>query len=384
VSRQVRHRSSHASLLRDVSTSVVPPSRSRLDAIVVPAARPASDLQNVIELSAALSVPLVVLCSRQTSGEQVAKRVEKCWGARALVVDVPPTYQPPEQATSSRRFLDASADRSSDLSLKRNIGLLLARLRGWSKILFIDDDIRSLRPNDVSRLTSVLDRSPVASMTTRRFEDNSVVCHARRVAGFQQDIFVGGAVLGVQVHHPELSFFPDIYNEDWLFFARRAAERHLPKVGEVRQLDYLPFHDPERAAREEFGDLLAEGLFALFGSTPGWEFEEQLALAARASYWHAFQETRLAMIEETLGKLTQAHHPRAREAVKSLERATTQAEQINADLCVDYLEAWQHDDRNWQKRLVNLSATSSDRYALEELGLPGGITCGYGAELVSR
>ncbi len=386
MSRQIGQRHSHASLLRDVSTSAVPPSRSRLDAIVVPAARPASALQNIIELSATLSVPLVVLCSRQTSGEQVRERVEGCFGARALIVDIPGDYQLPEQsyATADPTFLKASADRSSDLSTKRNIGLLLARLRGWSKILFVDDDISHLRPYDVARLTSVLDRNPVASMITRRFPDNSVVCHARRLAGFDQDIFVSGAVLGVQVQHPELSFFPDVYNEDWFFFARQAADRHLPKVGEVRQLDYLPFYDPQRAAREEFGDLLAEGLYALFESTPGWAFDDQLKLAANPSYWSDFQEIRLEMIQETLDKLAPAHHPHVRSAEKSLLAATSQASAIDAELCVGYLEAWQQDERSWQKRLVNLSPASSDRYALAELGLPPGIGCGYGAEVMSR
>ena len=39
VSRQMKHEQSHASLLRDVSAASPPPTRSRLDAIVVPAAR---------------------------------------------------------------------------------------------------------------------------------------------------------------------------------------------------------------------------------------------------------------------------------------------------------------------------------------------------------
>ena len=252
-------------------------------------------------------MPLVLLCSRQAKVDKVAERVEATFGARALIVDVSGNYpQPyPAQLTSDETFRALSANRSSDLSLKRNLGLLLARLRGWNKILFTDDDISQIRGQHIARLTGHLDRHPVAAMTSRFFPDNSVVCHARRLAGYKQDVFVSGAVLGVNTQHPALSFFPDIYNEDWFFFARQAAGRSLPKIGEVRQDAYAPFADPERAGREELGDLLAEGLYSMFESTPGWQFGEQLA-AAGAGHWRDFKEDRLRMIEATKKALERA------------------------------------------------------------------------------
>jgi hypothetical protein len=36
----------------------------------------------------------------------------------------------------------------------------------------------------------------VAGMIVRKHPDNSVVCHARRDAGLQQDVFLTGAALG--------------------------------------------------------------------------------------------------------------------------------------------------------------------------------------------
>ena len=36
-------------------------------------------------------------------------------------------------------------------------------------------------------------------------------------------------------------------------------------MGHAVQAEYDPFANPERARREEFGDLLAEGLYALIG-----------------------------------------------------------------------------------------------------------------------
>ncbi len=383
MSRQLRHRQSHASLLRDVSAVSAPPTRNRLDAIVVPAAR--ASLQRVISLSAELSVPLVLLCSRQAKVDRVAERVKATFGARALVVEVPDDYPLPydAQLTSDRKFRALSADRSSDLSVKRNIGLLLARLRGWKKILFIDDDISQIRGQDIARLTGQLDRYPVATMISRYFPDNSVVCHARRLAGYGQDVFVSGAVLGVNTQHPAMSFFPDIYNEDWFFFARHAAGRTLTKTGEVRQDAYEPFADPWRAGREELGDLLAEGLYAMFQSRPGWTFSEQLT-AAGATHWRDFKADRLLMIDETKKGLERSatgsvDYPTMLQALESLRCAEDHLSAIKPDVCVEFIDGWREDELRWQKVMKDLPTALSERDALAELGLTRWISCGYGS-----
>jgi hypothetical protein len=391
MSLQIRHAQSHVSLLRDVPTSVVPSSRSHLDAIVVPTARPAAVLQDVIDLSALISVPLVILCSRQAQVEQVAKRVEDTFGARALIIEVREGYELPGHppGTSSGAILKASAGRASDVSVKRNLGLRLARMRGWKKILFLDDDIRQVRPQHVAQLASTLGHRPVASMASRVFPDNSVVCHARRLAGLDQDVFVSGAVLGVNLQHPALSFFPDIYNEDWFFFARHAAARVLPKIGEVRQTEYRPFSDPARAEQEEFGDLLAEGLYALFETTPGWAFKDQRAAASRASHWRRFTESRLGMIDQIKRSLLRVQDSASLEyttilqAQESLRHAEEQLQGISADLCVQFIEKWQEDEIRWQEILRSDRAILSERDALAELDLTGWISCGYGSPPVS-
>ncbi|WP_328995919.1 hypothetical protein OG394_14780 [Kribbella sp. NBC_01245] len=387
MNHQTKHVPSHASLLQDVSAVSSSAASSRLDAIVVPAARPS--LHRLISLSAQLSIPLVVLCSRQAKAEKVAERVEDTFGARALVIDVPDDYQLLDHChlTSDRAFWKASAERSSDLSIKRNIGLVLARLRGWKKILFVDDDIYQLRPHDISRLAGSLDRHPVASMATKYFPDNSVVCHARRLAGLGQDVFVSGAVLGVNTQRPTLSFFPDIYNEDWFFFAQHAAARSLPKVGEVRQDEYEPYADPERAAREELGDVLAEGLYALFSGTPGWDLMDQLRAAASGRHWRLFLEDRHSMITETLDRLSVARYISAstasttvQAAQEALRRAANQLENFTPDLCVDFIEKWREDNDRWQKVLPGTGTVLSEREAMNELGLKTWIACGYDAD----
>lgn len=382
-----RHCLSHASLLTDVSSSKIRPRQTRwFDAIVVPATRP-SALQRIITLSADISVPLVLLCSRQASVGPVAERVRETFGARALVIDVPEGHAIGNgaQATADCSFRAVTGGRSSDLSLKRNLGLLLARLRGWRKILFVDDDIDDLCADDIANLAHQLERSPVAAMRSWSFPDNSVVCHAGRLAGMPQDIFVSGAVLAVNTQLPGLSFFPDIYNEDWFFFAEDAARRRLPKVGEVRQDHYEPFADPRRAAREEFGDLLAEGLYAIFEDRPGWTFREQLEVAARRRYWASFIEDRASFIADVERRL-ENHAAAGRlvdkpaySAMESLRYAKKELAEISPQLCVDFIEAWREDTDRWQRQLPAQGLRLGEREALDTLGLGRWTSCGYGA-----
>jgi hypothetical protein len=138
--RTVHQRASHADLFRDVSRSPAPPitsRRARLDALIVPASRPAAHLQPLLKLATRLRVHLVILCSKQARADQVAKLVASKRGANSLIVQMPDVWKHAglPTRTSAAEFQDASAHRRSGLSLKRNIGLLLARLHGWSKSL---------------------------------------------------------------------------------------------------------------------------------------------------------------------------------------------------------------------------------------------------------
>jgi hypothetical protein len=377
--RNVGQRTSHAALSRDVSRTPAPAVRSRsgrLDAIVVPASRPASCLKPAIRLSAQLGVQLVVLCSKQTKREQVAERVSASPGARALIVEIPDGWSHSEfpTQTSHEVFKRANANRDSDLSAKRNVGLLLARLHGWNKIIFLDDDVTLSRTDNVARLAGQLDRYQVAGMILGEYPDNSVVCHARRDAGLPQGIFLTGAVLGVHCNNLPLSFFPDIYNEDWFFFAREAASRELRGVGHATQLEYDPYASPDRARSEEFGDLLAEGLFALMGEVdPSVPYREQLG-AATVPYWSQFIDARQNVITQTMNLLSVAlerngDNGRGSAALVSLAAAQDQLHRITPFDCVDFVDAWQDDLEDWQRFSSCVNNVGSTRDAMDFLQL---------------
>jgi hypothetical protein len=387
----VRQRATHAVLCQNVSRSLPAlggSPRRRLDAIIVPASRPASFLRRPIELSALLGVPLVVLCSEQTKVEHVVQRVEKMPGARSLVVEIAKTWSHPmfPGRTSLPAFQKASAYRGSDLSAKRNIGLLLARLHGWNKVVFLDDDI-ILQTDNLVSLAGQLDDHQVAGMVVPKHPDNSVVCHARRLAGLDQDVFVTGAVLGVHCNSLPLSFFPNIYNEDWFFFAREAAARRLSQVGRAKQNEYDPFAIPNRASEEEFGDLLAEGLYALMGEEdPSVPFDEQLRAATEA-YWSAFIEARRQVLTETMALLLRSldrneGNDYVSSAAASLAAAETQLDTITPDLCMSFIDAWRDDLDDWQKFSSGVNNMGSTAEAMDFLELKTWTQCQFGAGVV--
>jgi hypothetical protein len=308
-------------------------------------------------------------------------------GARSLIITILNCWKHPcfPTRTSDSTFRLVKGGRANDLSLKRNLGLLLARLHGWNKVAFIDDDI-TVSETDLGRLARQLDRDQVAGMVVREYPDNSVVCHARRLAGLFQDVFVTGAALGVHCNSLPLSFFPDIYNEDWFFFANEAAHK-LPCVGEAIQVKYNPYESRFRARQEEFGDLLAEGLYALIGRNgQSLSFNDALRRSTR-TYWSQFVNSRHELIAEVETALRTSLHEEAEEslitsALAALSAAKNQLGTITPDICINFLNAWQDDLDDWRKFSTALNNVGSTSEAMDFLQLKRWIRTDFGAAVV--
>ena len=360
-----RQRASHASLIRDFSARLPRIGRVKpLDAIIVPAARKADKLKTVAELTASADVLLVVLASRDCHVIEASKLVASIQGCRALIVGIPAGFRNDLLTfrTSDPSFANLKAGRNSDLSLKRNLGLLLARLMRWEKIMFLDDDIFGVTLSDLAKIASQLDSHQVTGLISRSFPDNSVVCHANRLSGRDQDIFVTGAALGVNCAEKPLDFFPDVYNEDWLFFASHAAQGQVISVGTARQQAYKPFADPNRAVMEEFGDLIAEGLYALFNDGKSLD-------AATEAYWDDFINARKMLIERLADDLYLIPTHEAVQAYDSMLHARKHLYSITAEECVDFIEAWRYDRGAFARTANEMPPVGNFAEACEYLGL---------------
>lgn len=370
--RAIRQHATHAQLIGhagpDTAGPAYPPA---LSAIVVPATRPAYNLEHAITLARATHCHLVIMCSRDTQAAEVYALLHLRSFHDATVIEIPDQYTHEYLEFQTTDWIKRQFPvRDSDLSVKRNLGLVLARMLGWERIFFLDDDIRDLDAIALLDTVALVDGSQAAAhryysagMPTPEFPDNSVVCHARRMIGAFQDVFVSGSALAVDCTVP-FAFFPDIYNEDWLFFYEDAANRRLgSSERKATQLRYDPFASPQRAESEEFGDVIAEGLYALL--------EEGLtAEYATTERWDQFLTDRKHILDEIIRQSDKAPREVQEKMKHAVKIARKCLEDIQPEMCVEYVAAWQNDRKRWADRRDTLPRVDSIAKALHELGLP--------------
>jgi acetyltransferase-like isoleucine patch superfamily enzyme len=349
------HRGSHLGLVRPAWRGW----HRRADAIVVPASRTADNLLETAELANALDCCLVVLCSKLARAAAVGDLFEGHRRLRWMAVDLPADYGHPLLAFETSGCVEARAPHLGDLSTKRNLGLLLAKLVGWRSLLFLDDDIRDLDIGSVQDAADALDTFAAASLLLQDYPDNSVVCHAHRLVGGIQDVFVTGSALMVGCDRPQ-SFFPDIYNEDWLFLFEKLQAGEVAYAGVARQLCYEPFASPDRPRAEEFGDILAEGLVNLL-------HERRPLSDATAGYWEECLVRRKHFIAGIRAGLNGADA-----AATALAAAEKRRGEISGIAFEDYVDRWRRDAKSWRTRLATLPAAGSVPAAAEFLGLGRG------------
>jgi hypothetical protein len=220
--------------------------------------------------------------------------------ARAALAPARPRHRRvPTRFAGSARRPPTRFRRPADTGTKRNLGLLLSHLVGWERVVFLDDDIEIHDPEHLKQASALLDTHNVVGLFIGGFPDNSVVCHAYRIAGGDQQSFIGSGALVVQVQRSP-SFFPDIYNDDW-FYMLDAKEGLQPAatIGKVFQRPYDPFRTPDRARAEELGDVLAEGTF--------WLLDQGRPIAdADLRHWKDFLPRREMFIERVLRMVSRA------------------------------------------------------------------------------
>jgi hypothetical protein len=341
--------------------------RTDLDAIIVPAARTADNLEHAVSLAQAAECWLVVLCSGEARAAEIGQLFTDKRFTKGAAVDISSDYRHPLLAFVSSDMArygqsPICINPNGDLSMKRNLGLLLARMLGWNRIFFMDDDVRGVSRADLRATVSMLDRYRTVGMRVTDYADNSVVCHANRATGADQDVFVSGSVLAVNCQQP-FGFFPEIYNEDWLFFYDDVRARRLGWSGrDVTQLRYDPFENVQRAERQEFGDVLAEGLYALLhiGSDVS---------TASDRYWNEFLATRKRFLEEIIWRADSVAPEIGQNIVRAVQTAMLCLMQVQPQAFEDFINAWRDDLRVWAERLETVPRAGSIEEALEALAL---------------
>ncbi len=366
------HHGSHRDLLWPAE--VPSPARDNIDAIIVPTARRPAYLAEAATLARSLGCTLVTLHSKQwTSVAKAAQRLPS--GIRRIAIDITDTahLRLPDWETSRLLAKTVFAQRS-DLSAKRNLGLALGRMLGWSHVLFLDDDITELNPDDVKRASGLLGTHVAVGLHVGGFPDHSVVCHAYRQAGGPQQSFIGGGALVVGLERAT-SFFPHIYNDDWFFLLGDKGIQSVGVTGTVRQNPYDPFRSPDRARAEELGDVLAEGIYWLLD-------QGRSVIDADRNHWGRFLYKRRRFIEDVVRMVQQDQSlepaDKARR-VAALKGSLGRLALITPALCESYLRAWVADRQRWNdfldepviRRIRQLQGGERCRGALKALTRPG-------------
>jgi hypothetical protein len=386
---------SHRHLLRPLDRQRWPGGvNSRPGAVVVPTARPATAPRSGLRFAARLALesgcPLVVLASQEAAtaaavdvlGDQV--RVPTHEGVvqpDTLVLRIArggtrlTSFEVDELPVSKmyRRGGDPFGQgrlRRNDVGRKRNLALLLAAGQQWGSVLLVDDDIfdvedgagRRHEPHEITLDTPALQAAAQAleesgqlavGWAARGFDDNSVLCRMAAQTGASQDQFIGAGALLVPIsaHTP---FFPSIYNQDWLFllglFRRRVAgTAEILDGGDVHQDEYSAYC-ASRAAAEELGDVLGEGMLSLLHE----DAEEQVSSPA---FWRRALEERRALKDRLREQVLASGHDEHEDMLKVLNAVDRIHERLMAKEAywirqlMSYAGTWRRDLVSWGRRL---------------------------------
>ncbi len=363
------HIGSHRGLLPSLAGTTTRPSPGTLDAVVVPAARPAEHLGQAVEVARRADANLVVLASKETDAREAGRiAVRRLPRDRVTVVQFPAVYQPLGLDFSADQVARPQEHRCVDTSAKRNTGLALATMMGWNRVLFLDDDVHGFGRRQLALLEDGFGAHPrracAVGWTFDDFPDNSVVCHAHREVGGRQSTFIGAGALGVQ-GPARMPHFPGLYNEDWLFLWFLIRAGRVAIAGPLKQLRYDPFADPERANRQEFGDTLAEGLYRHV------HLRLPVSTLATAGYWRDVLNVRSRFVRQIREAARARPGDETARILACLDSADEARSFCTPRILSDYMTLWQADATAWRRALASAPRVSQVGDALKVLGLVG-------------
>lgn len=148
--------------------------------------------------------------------------------------------------------------RNFSIPYKRNFAISHARLNKFRYILLIDDDI-IFREGIGRRARATLINGAAAYGTYSLYHPDKSITDLwlHKESGLAPVVAISGNCIALDVGRP-LSFFPEVYNEDWLFFQALIELQGGKIVGgeNVVQLPPRP-KSLEQAKFQQFGEVLA-------------------------------------------------------------------------------------------------------------------------------
>lgn len=358
-------------------------SQSIIDAIIVPTIRSAEQLRSAVRLATESRSHLITLHTDRFPSELPSVLGKLGRGAvTPLALRSRARHPLLDLAANLPQTLRSSS--AFDISRKRNLGLLIGRACGWTRMLLLDDDIQWLNIAKLRAAASVLrgDKFPVVGIqVTEKYPDASVIGHARRLVGYDNKPFISGGSLLVNPQRLN-GFFPAVYHEDWLCILDHLRRGEVAVSGQVGQGPYNPFANPDRARFEEFGDILASGLLwlvyaagdkvavpATLADTDTEIQSDYWHEAMRLDFWKEVLDQRAKLFDELVLLLRLRSKRDTARPLDSVRAAQDRCSELSPDEFVSFIKAWAGNLVKWRDRTSRLARAGSVDKALADLGL---------------
>jgi hypothetical protein len=354
------------------------PTLPAVDAIVVPTIRSAENLRSAVQLAVETRCELIPLYTESFPRELSSVLAHPRLSTTPLALPYKMKHELLDLAARLPQKVVSSSAR--DISRKRNLGLLIGRMCGWTRMLFLDDDICMINAKKLNAAATLLDEYPVVGLQVNKYPDASVVGHARRLTERKQKPFISGGSLLVNPQSLQ-GYFPAVYHEDWFCVMNHFRLGQVAIGGAVGQLVYEPFITPQRARLEEFGDTLAAGLLWLLStkqtSTVNPAADNRAAVmpfrdfcheATASQFWVDILSQRQIVLDKTYERL-ERRYKKDSPSLKSLKAAQDRHGELQAREFVSFTKKWLYSLEIWQTRLSDLPRADSVIKALAELGL---------------
>lgn len=342
-----------------------------IDAIIVPTVRSPEQLRTAVRLAAEAGCQLIALYTDAFPAELSSVLDEMRPGmATALAVGSGIAHRLLDLAAGLPQTVVSSC--ALDISRKRNLGLLIGRACGWTRMLFLDDDIRKVSGEKLRSAAKLLDEYPVVGLQVKKYPDASVVGHAWRLTGHEQKPFVSGGSLLVDPQRFD-GFFPAVYHEDWLSLINHLKHGEVAVGGTVGQLPYKPFTTPERARFEEFGDTLAAGLLELVDAhlgtaTSAATERDYWCEATKIYFWQEILKRRGALLNNIAERL-KIMRPLDLTPLESVRAAQQRHEELKPEEFASFTKEWADGLAVWRTWLSHLPHADSVTKALTDFGV---------------
>ena len=307
-------------------------SDDKIDAIFIPTSGRASYVSRLLSEIKNMEIPIYLLPttpSDYNASSLPENLVVLWWSSDTQFIDALKLLKTPKNK------ICLAFSQKSDLAAKRNYALWYSKIHGFSKILFLDDDIRGITTSMIQLGASCLRNFVLCGPFIDDFPDLSIIEHiANDLRENVSLLFISGGALFVRINTDNIGFFPPLYNEDWLFILPHLTAKKITVLGSIYQESYDPFADSSKAMFQEVGELIINGLFSLVQSNA-------YAFRHNQEIWEQTIISRKNWLLRLLNKSRIKQHKLC--IIKALEAY----ENLEAIHCSQFIYDWERDLEFW-------------------------------------